>query len=61
MRKMSKMRRRERNKSMNKKIIIEFSEEELKEIITDYYGLEEEDFDIDDYEAEQIKQILLGN
>lgn len=41
-------------------IVIEFEIEELKEIIMDYYGIKKEDFDISDYNDEQIKWVLLN-
>lgn len=45
---------------MDDRIIIEFSEDELEEILINYYGIEEEDFDINDFSNESIKIALLG-
>jgi len=44
---------------MDDLITLSFTEEELKRVIMDYTGVEEDYFDIDDYDDEYIKQMLL--
>ena len=46
---------------MGDKITIEFTIDEVKDLIIDYFGVDEEDFDIDKFNDEQIKQALLDN
>ena len=45
----------------NKTIKIEFTEEEVFEILEDYYGdVEEEDFDIETWTEEEIKNAIVN-
>lgn len=44
---------------MKENIIIEFTYEEIKNIIMNFYGIEADDFDINDYSDEQIKEALI--
>jgi peptide subunit release factor 1 (eRF1) len=44
---------------MKENIMIEFTEDELKDILINHFGLEEDEFDINDYTDEEIKQALL--
>jgi hypothetical protein len=45
---------------MDDTIAIEFTEEELKDVLLNYYGDDEDTFDINDYSDEAIKNALLG-
>jgi len=45
---------------MDDTITIEFTEEELKDVLLDYSGDDEDTFDINDYSDEVIKNALLG-
>jgi hypothetical protein len=47
--------------NMEERIIIEFDISELKDLIINYYGLEDESFDINDYDNDEIKRIILDS
>lgn len=44
---------------MENNFLIEFSYKEIKDIVMNYYGIDEEEFNIDDFSDEQIKTALL--
>lgn len=46
---------------MEETIVIEFTIEELTEVLIDYYGEDEDTFDIGDYDDGMIKTALLNS
>jgi len=46
---------------MSEKIMIEFTIEEITDVLLDYYGEDEDTFDIGDFDDFQIKEALLNH